>query len=158
MIALIKRLYGDERIRFLAVGGINTVVGYVLFVVFNAILELWLDRPYFIALYASYAFATILAFNLHRRVTFQVASTGRVMVDFVRFQSVYVVSLVINTLALPLLVEIAGLAPWAAQLTILVVTTLISYFGHKWFSFRRPAVVEPDPDVEIIDDGVEREA
>jgi putative flippase GtrA len=30
----IKRLLGDERVRFVLVGGVNTVVGYGLFVLF----------------------------------------------------------------------------------------------------------------------------
>ena len=34
-------------------------------------------------------------------------------------------------------VELLGLPPWLAQAIIVVVTTLVSYFGHKYFSFRR---------------------
>ena len=79
---------------------------------------------------------------LHRRFTFCKHGAGNVVVDFVRFASVYVVSLAINTLILPLLVEVAGFDPLIAQAITVVVTTLVSYFGHKYFSFRRAKAAE----------------
>ena len=130
-------LLGDERVRFVIVGGVNTVLGYGLFALF------WLTLGdhigYLGSLYASYAVAIVAAFMLHRRFTFRVHGTGSVVVDFVRFAGVHVVSLLINTVALPLLVEAGGLYPLAAQAIVVVVTTLVSYFGHKLFSFRRAA-------------------
>jgi putative flippase GtrA len=130
-------LLGDERVRFLIVGGVNTVLGYGLFALFW--LTLGEQIGYLGSLYASYAVAIVAAFLLHRRFTFRVHGTGSVVVDFVRFAGVHVVSLVINTVALPLLVEAGGLYPLAAQAIVVVVTTLVSYFGHKLFSFRRAA-------------------
>jgi putative flippase GtrA len=91
--------------------------------------------PYLVSLYLSYAVAVSLAFVLHRRFTFRVR--GNVLVDFVRFVGVYVVSLAVNSVVLPVLVELVGLHPLVAQGVALVITTLISYVGHKWFSFRR---------------------
>ena len=151
MITRMKRwavkFLGDERFRFLLVGGINTVAGYGLF----ALLEVLIGRQigYLGSLYGSYILATILAFYLHRRFTFRATGTGHVAIDFIRFQGVYVVSLAINTVALPLLVEALHWAPLAAQACIVVVTTLVSYFGHKFFSFRRraiPALLSPGDD------------
>lgn len=145
----ITRLLGDERVRFLIVGGINTVLGYGLFVLFELTIGKSIAASssstvgYLSSLYLSYVIAIAVAFVLHRRFTFKVAGTGNVVLDFLRFASVYVVSLVINTIALPLLVEFGHLHPLVAQAIVVVVTTLISYFGHKWFSFRRAP--EPMP-------------
>jgi putative flippase GtrA len=127
----------DERVRFVLVGGFNTVFGYAVFVALETLAHI----PYLASLYGSYAIATMIAFVLHRRVTYRRSGTGRVLVDFVRFQGVYVVSLVINTIALPLLVELAHWKPTVAQAVIVVITSTVSYFGHKFFSFRRPAAV-----------------
>lgn len=130
---LVGRLLSDQRVRFLMVGGTNTVVGFVLYSL------LWLTLghviTYFGALYGSYALASILAFFLYRRFVFHV--TGNAWAMFLRFQSVYIVSLVINTLALPLLIEVLGWNPLVAQFAITFVTTMVSYVGHKFFSFRR---------------------
>jgi len=130
-------LVADERVRFLVVGGINTVVGYALF----AVLQITAGHVigYLGSLYGSYLLAVTLAFVLHRRFTFRVEGTGNRLVDFLRFASVYVVSLAANTLVLPLLVELAHLDPLVAQAISVVVTTVVSYFGHKYFSFRRGA-------------------
>jgi putative flippase GtrA len=132
-VGVIRRLLLDERVRFVIVGGVNTVVAYALF----AVLELATPLGYLASLYLSYAGAIALAFVLHRRFTFEVHGTGRVLVDLLRFVSVYAVALVANTVALPLLVEVAGLDSLVAQAVCVLITTLISYAGHKWFSFRR---------------------
>lgn len=131
----VLRLLDDERVRFLIVGGFNTVFGYLAF----AALELTVGRQlgYLFSLYASFLIASVVAFALHRRHTFRVHGTGNIVVDFLRFISVYVVALALNTLALPILVEVAGMSPLVAQALIVLVTTVTSYFGHKYFSFRR---------------------
>jgi putative flippase GtrA len=136
------RLLGDERVRFVLIGGINTVAGYALFVAFE--LSVGHTIGYLGSLYASYAIATLLAFYLHRRFTFRVSKSGRVLVDFLRFQSVYVVSLIVNSVMLPLFVEWLGMNALLAQGIIVVITTAISYVGHKWFSFRRPVKRETE--------------
>ena len=136
-VALARRLAGDERVRFLVVGGFNTALGYGLFVIFELAFGMYL-----VSLYGSAVIAIVVAFFLHRNVTYRVVGTGNVVIDFLRFVSVYVVSLAINTVALPLLVEFGRLNPLVAQALIVVGTTLISYFGHKLFSFRRRAVVD----------------
>jgi len=135
MTRWIRRLLAEEKVRFVLVGGTNTVVGYGLFVVF----ELTIGRSlgYLVSLYLSYLIAVALAFVLHRRFTFRVSGTGNALLDFVRFAGVYVVTLLINTAALPLLVELVGLVPVVAQAIVVVVTTVVSYFGHRFFSFRR---------------------
>ena len=146
--ALIARLLADERVRFLIVGGFNTFFGYALFVTFEFTLGRvvggWVGD--LVSLYCSYAIATVVAFVLHRHYTYRVTGTGNVFIDYLRFVSVYAVSLAINTVALPLLVEFAHVPTLLAQGMIVVVTTLVSYFGHKLFSFRRKplAVVEDD--------------
>lgn len=132
---MIRRLLADERVRFLMVGGFNTGFGYLLFVV----IELLIGRhsSYFVSLYGAYLIAATVAFALHRRLTFQVHGTGSILVDFLRYQAVSFVALAVNSLALPALVEWVGLIPIVAQLFIVVLTTIISYVGHKFFSFRR---------------------
>ncbi len=134
---LAKRLLGDERVRFVIVGGVNTVLGYGLFALFD--LTLGHTIGYLGSLYASYVIAIVVAFFLHRRFTFRAHESGNPFVDFARFSLVYVVALIVNTVALPLLVELVHLPPLIAQAIIVVVTTLVSYFGHKFFSFRRAA-------------------
>lgn len=115
------------------VGGVNTVVAYVLFVA----IEWMTGGSYLLSLAVAYLLATLLAFVLHRRFTFGVSGRDSLLVDFVRFESVYVVMFAVNSALLFLSVTLAGWPSWIAQAAIVVVTTLLSYVGHKFFSFRR---------------------
>lgn len=139
------KLIRDQRIAFLLVGAINTVVGFGWFAVF----EITVGRVggYLLSLACSHVASVLCAFVLYRRLVFRVR--GNVLLDLVRFETIYLVAIAINFVALPLLVEFAGLVPIVAQAMIVVVTTLVSFFGHRYFSFRRPApageVVADDP-------------
>jgi putative flippase GtrA len=135
VIDLVRRLLNDERIRFLIVGGVNTLVGYGLFALIQFLFGQRIG--YLGSLYSSYLIATVLAFTLHRRFTFRAHESGRLMLDFVRFAAVNVVSLLLNTGLLALLVELAHWNAYLAQAASVVVTTVVSYVGHKWFSFHR---------------------
>jgi putative flippase GtrA len=110
--------------------------------------ELTIGRAfgYMASLYLSYLLAIGFAFILHRRYTFRISGFSGVSSDLARFSSVYLVALGTNTVALPVLVELAGMSSLLAQAVVVVVTTTISYFGHKFFSFRRPKRPTPRAD------------
>ena len=132
------RLIRDQRVAFLIVGGVNTAVGFGWFVVFELTVGRLLgDFGYLATLACAHVASVLCAFVLYRRFVFRVR--GHVLRDLLRFEMVYLVSLGINFIALPLLVEFAHLVPIAAQALIVVVTTLVSWFGHRGFSFRRTA-------------------
>jgi putative flippase GtrA len=57
--------------------------------------------------------------------------------DFARFVTVYAVSIGINAVVLPVLVEVVGVPPVLAQAVVVLITTLLSFVGHRTFSFRR---------------------
>lgn len=127
------KLIKDRRVAFLIVGTINTVVGFGWFVLFQfTIGQVW---GYMATLLFAHVASVLCAFVLHRRFVFRVR--GHVWVDLVRFEMVYLVALGVNAVLLPILVEFADLEPIIAQALIVFVTTMISYFGHSRFSFRR---------------------
>jgi putative flippase GtrA len=132
VLAIIRRLKADERARFIAVGMVNTVVAYALFLAFEAML----GGRYLVSLLLAYLLATMLAFALHRRITFRVRARGGMVLDFVRFESVYVVMFVVNAAALALLVDVVEWPSWLAQAVTTVAITIMSYLSHKFFSFR----------------------
>lgn len=127
------KLIKDRRIAFLLVGVANTAIGFALFVFF----ELTIGRVwgYMVTLLFAHITSVICAFFLYRKLVFRVR--GNVVIDLLRFESVYLVALGVNAILLPVLVELTPLQPIFAQALIVFVTTLISYFGHSRFSFRR---------------------
>ncbi|CAQ00750.1 GtrA family protein [Clavibacter sepedonicus] len=137
----IRALLRDERVAFLLVGGFNTAFAFLLFAGLAATAGRALDdagHPVagsLVPLAGSYAVAILVAFLLYRRFVFRVR--GHVLRDLARFVSVYAVSITLNAVSLPLLVSF-GVERLVAQALIVVAITVISYVGHRWFSFRRP--------------------
>lgn len=136
----LMRLIRDQRIAFLVVGGINTVVGFGFFVACSLTVGHSVDERFgkvagsLVTVGVSHVLSVLFAFGMHRRFVFRVR--GHVMRDLVRFESVYLTGLGINAVTLPVLVEL-GLSRIAAGAIIVASTTLLSYFGHRYFSFRR---------------------
>ena len=128
------RLVRDQRVAFLIVGGMNTVIGAVWFVLF-----LWLlprgTVGYLSALLGSNTAAVLSAFVLYRRFVFRVS--GHVLRDLARFELVNLSTLSFNFAALPLLVEVIGWPVLLSQLLITAATVVYTWFAHRGFSFRR---------------------
>jgi len=137
---LLRRVVRDQRFAFLVVGGINTVVGFGLFVALDLTLGRWVDRTAgtvvgsLATLLTSHVLAVLFAFTLYRRFVFKVEHHW--WRDLARFESVYLVALGVNSVTLPLAVQ-AGASRIVAQAAITLALTILSYFGHRNFSFRR---------------------
>jgi putative flippase GtrA len=127
------RVIRDQRVAFLVVGGINTAFSYVCFAVL--LLTVGQRWHYLVVLTVNHVISVLFAFVLHRFVVFRVR--GHVLSDLWRFETVYLVALAVNFVLLPLLVEIAHMHVLWAQTLIVLVTSVMSWVGHKNFSFRR---------------------
>ena len=142
---VLLRLLRDQRVAFLIIGGINTVIGFGLFVLFVVTFGHAVDRAIgpilgsLVALACAHVVGVLIAFVLHRRFVFRVR--GHVWRDLARFESVYLVAIAVNAIALPALVGV-GAPRIPSQAAIVIVTTVISYVGHRFFSFRRPKDVD----------------
>lgn len=132
-VALIRALLSDQRVAYLIVGGLNTVIGLTWFFLIHLLAG---DRiGYMLTLLCSYVLGTLSGFVLQRRFVFRV--TGTVVADLARFAVVNSGGLAINSLLLPLFVEVAGIAVGPAQLLATALTVIATYLGHRSFSFRR---------------------
>lgn len=129
-----KRESLAEKLRFLAVGALNTGLGFGLFALLQFLIGEQIGEVFVLLL--AHLGASSVAFVLHRRVTFRVS--GSILKDYLRFQTVFVVPIGINLIVLPILTRVLGVNVYLAQALITVVSVTISYFGHKYFSFRRP--------------------
>ena len=115
------RIVRDQRVAFLMVGGINTVVGFLCFAGFLALLG---QQRYLLALVFAHVVAVLIAFVLYRFVVFRVR--GHVLADLWRFETVYLSALAVNFVLLPLLVEFVHLPALLAQALIVLVTSVMS--------------------------------
>jgi putative flippase GtrA len=126
------RVVRDQRLAFLVVGGINTVVGFLAFAAFLVLLG---QRHYLAVLGCAHVVSVLIAFVLYRFVVFRVR--GHLLADLWRFETVYLSALAVNLVLLPLLVELAHLPVLLAQALIMALTSVMSWLGHKNYSFQR---------------------
>lgn len=115
--------------RFIFVGILNTIVGYGAYFIL-----LYLNMYYILALLISSVIGIAHSFIWNKKWTFK--SKGDVRKESIRFISVYGIAFLINIVILALFVEKLMLDPKIGQIFALCIVTLISFFGHKYWSFR----------------------
>lgn len=126
------RLTRHERpVRFLVAGAVNTCVGVALFPLLAWSSD-WLHRHYMLTLLLSQLACIALAFVTYRVALRGDRTSARQMGVFGSF---YLVQYCANLAALPLLVEVAGLNPVAAQLAFIVALVIGSYLWHSRLTF-----------------------
>lgn len=114
--------------RYLVVGCLNTVVGYVAF---GAGLSFGLAHQ--VSLLASYLLGGIHSYFWNRYWTFRATGSHRQQVP--RFVAVTTAVYGANAVLLELLIR-HGIAPLIAQVVCLFVTTVLGFVGHRAWSFR----------------------
>jgi putative flippase GtrA len=137
LVSRARALLQRQEVRYLLVGGYNTVFGYGLFALSDTLFKSYVN--YEIILVACQVVATINAYVFYRLLVFK--PEGQVIRDFLRFSTVYVIALAVNLIALPVLVEGLGMNVLIGQAIVVGGTVCASYLAHKHFSFRRPATV-----------------
>ena len=126
------KFLNNEKIRYLLVGGYNTAFGYILFVILLMLLK---DRVhYLIVLVISHVVSVTNAYFAYKFLVFK--TRGKWLHEFGKFNMVYLGVLAINLVALPLMVDLLSISPAIGQAGFVVVTVIVSYLGHKHFSFK----------------------
>lgn len=126
---MLKQILKRQEIRFLFVGCLNTLVGYGLYAIL-----LFLNVNYLIANTISTVIGVLHSYLWNRYFTFK--SKEKASQEILKFISVYIVSYLIGMSTLYFFKELLNISPYVAGLINLIITTLISWFGHKNFSFK----------------------
>jgi len=121
-----------EQILYLVVGGWNALFGYLNFVVLYYFLQVRLSVT--VILVISYAISIANAYVCYPYIVFR--GRGSVLREMPRFTSVYLVALAANLVILPLALRWLPLSAYVVQALFTIAVVLVSYLGHKHFSFR----------------------
>ena len=130
-----------QKIRFLLVGGFNTVFAYLVLNLLNLSLGLYLKNIFSpviianIALIIQYILTINVSFITMRYYVFQ--SHGKWYKEWVKAWSVYILLYLINAPVLTFLMVGLGLSTWSAQGIYLVFSTTITFLLHKYYSFKK---------------------
>jgi putative flippase GtrA len=113
--------------KFVCVGLLNTFIGYGAFFILSFFLN------YMVALVIAHFIGVTNSYLWNKYWTFQVKKFR--LIELVRFNIVYLFALGANILILYIAVELLAINPRLGQLIVLPLVTLLSYFGHKHWSF-----------------------
>ena len=127
--------------RYLLVGGFNTLFGYGMFALLTWIFRCLGTYAYMLAAVISNVLAISVAFLGYKWFVFR--THGNYLVEWLRCFVVYGGNALIGLAALPILVAILrralykpDQAPYLAGAILTATAIIVSFFGHKKFSFR----------------------
>ena len=126
----------DEKIIYLIIGGINTLIGYSLFILLDLFfLKIFiLENSYFYANIVARPIAILISYSLHSKFTFKMS-----IFDFkrlIKFSSGYVIAYILSIILLPILVEYFSIHPWISNFILIVIFGIVNFFYQKYWTFK----------------------
>jgi len=147
LASLLRRF--EEPLRFVIVGGINTLVGYSMFALLLWLLgtplsglessdfaPLRLAGTHFYAVIQWMNWILCVPFSTFMMRRFVFKKDGSFPRQVLRAYGIYLPAQIIAFIVLIVTVTFAGLPPLVGQAISIVFSGLFSYLGHKFFTFR----------------------
>lgn len=145
------RLYEGhgDKLRYLVVGVFNTAFGYLLFLAMLAVVRLalaWLhgssvtipslvsDNYFLIAQWTAWVLSVPVGTMTMKYYAFR--SRGHLPDEIRRAYLVYLPAAALSSAILWFTVRVMHLAPAIGQLVTIAIAVVLSYVGHKYFTFR----------------------
>ena len=121
-----------EQLLYLLVGGWNTVFGYGFWALLQYLLGPYLH--YLIVVLLAWPVAVLNAYLGYRLIVFR--SRGSVLGELPRFSLVYLATLIVNLMLLPVALKVLPFNIYGVQAFLTGGVVVSSYLGHKYFTFR----------------------
>jgi putative flippase GtrA len=141
-----------EKLRYLLVGVWNTAFSIVLF---NIILFAFGHGLYLVWFWASWVVAVIHSTATMKYVVFR--KPGHFVRQLGRAYLIYLPAQGLSTAILWATVQLAHTPVPVGQLITIAVSTVFSYIGHKYFTFRLPLEVGEVPLEDLMEVSADRE-
>ncbi len=122
----------ETKIRFLFAGGLNTIVGLALFPLLMFVFD-GRGVHYLVVLVISGLIGINFAFLTSKYFVFR--TKGNLLKEYTKFVSFYLLYLIINLFALPVLVNFFDLSPIWAQFLFVMTTFIASWLWHSRITF-----------------------
>ena len=123
----------NQIVKFLSVGLLNVIVGYGSFFILLNYLN------YLVALLVAHFIGVTNSFIWNKLWVFKTKTVS--IIEFLRFNVVYALVYLTNAGSLYVCVDIFKVDPRPAQLFLLPVVTIISFFGQKLWTFHEKKAV-----------------
>lgn len=121
-----------QQVRFVLVGGYNTVISYALYA-----LILWCtnEKSPQLALFFSFLISTVHNFFTHKIYVFN--TKGNYLKEYPKCLFTWSTSYFFNTLLLAFFTKILNINPYLAQLFSATIVAINTYIWLKYFAFNR---------------------
>lgn len=123
----------DEMIKYLIVGGFNTVFGYLIGVIGFLLLQNKMHILFIAAI--SNILAISMSFLTYKTLVFK--TKGDWIEEYLKCYMVYGSTALLGGLLIWIFVDYLSLNIWLAQAIVVLVTVCVSYFGHKKYTFKK---------------------
>ena len=131
-----KLIPDSQALRYLIVGGWNTVFGYCVFALLYFMLSARIH--YVVIAIVSGIISITMAYAGYKLFVFK--TKGNYLSEYLKFYVVYGFSMILGLVLLPLFVEFLKLNVYLAQAIATIACIFISFFGHRNFSFRKKTI------------------
>ncbi len=136
LIDLYLRLFAfwmkfPEKIRYVLVGGYNTVISYLLYALFLWILDGLYEQ---IALFFSFIVSSLNSYWTQKIYVFN--TRGNIKREYFKCLISWGISYALNVILLFLFVKMVGMNPYVGQFFALILVTINSYLMLKKFAFK----------------------
>ncbi len=127
-----------QKLRYLAVGGVNTLVGYAIGV---ATYQLLVDSMHIVVI-GIFANIVTITFSFLTYKTLVFRTQGQWLKEYLKAYVVYGAVAILGIFLLWLFVNYLGISIWVAQGILIVITVAASYIGHARFTFRAKVPID----------------
>ena len=128
----ISKFWSNQKLRFLVIGGVNTIWGIISFPVLYALIKPQADL-YLWLLVFTYVLNTTLSFLTQKYIVFK--SQGNHLRQYLKFCIFQGVVFTVNIILLPMVVELTGSGPVVPQIIFTIFIALGSYVFHRYVTF-----------------------
>lgn len=140
-----------EKLRFLLVGGWNTLFSIGALWVLDRAIDYdqtsIMQKALVLAL--SWVISVTQNFFTFKLIVFR--TKGNWLREYVRMYAIYAVTFLVQSAITLTISEIFGLTVFWANLPTIIVVTIMSYVGHKYFTFRVPLAAADVPPRDLVE-------
>lgn len=126
---MIRKLYYNQKIRYLFVGGLNTVIAYGIF--FGL---LYSGINYSLALCIGYGTALVNGYLWNKYFVFN--SQKKSISEVLRFFLVYVIQYIFCLVLLWVFIDGFGMNKYFAGIISIIMSVIVTFLGHKNFTYK----------------------
>lgn len=121
----------SQSIRYIITGVWNTVFGIL---VYALLIKLLGENHYILLAVVSNIISITNAYICYKLFVFK--TKGNILKEYLKCYVVYGLSMLLGLLLLYVLVDIAGLNPVIANVISVLLLTIVSFIGHRYYSFK----------------------